>query len=133
MATTFPVRVITTSIGRDWRDVYAFAGAPENLPLWAAGLASGVRRDGADLIADSPSGFVRVRFVPANDYGVLDHTVTLPDGTEVYVPLRVVANGSGAEVIFTLYQLAHMSDADLARDAEMVETDLATLKGLLER
>lgn len=133
MATTHPVRVITTSIGRDWRDVYAFAGAHENLPQWAAGLAAGVRRDGADLIADSPSGPVRVRFVPANDYGVLDHTVTLPNGTEVYVPLRVVANGSGAEVIFTLYQLAHMSDADLARDADMVEADLATLKELLER
>jgi hypothetical protein len=133
MATTYPVRIITTSIARDWREVCAFVGTPENLPQWAAGLASGVRKDGADLIAESPVGPVRVRFVPANDFGVLDHTVTLPDGGEVYVPLRVVANGGGAEVMFTLYQLAHMSEANLARDADMVERDLSTLKGLMER
>lgn len=133
MATTYSARVITTTIARDWRDVYAFAGKPENFPRWAAGLASGVQKDGAEWIAQSPDGAVRVRFAPVNDYGVVDHTVTLPDGNEVYIPLRVIANGSGAEVMLTLYRLPDMSDAVFARDAAMVEKDLATLKQLMER
>lgn len=129
----YSARVITTSIARDWRDVYAFASKPENLPQWAAGLASGVQKDGAGWVTQSPDGPVRVRFAPANDYGVIDHTVTLPNGTDVYIPLRVIANGAGAEVMFTLYRLPHMSEAVFARDTGMVEKDLSTLKQLMER
>jgi hypothetical protein len=63
---------------------------------------------------------------------VLDHHVALPDGTEVYVPMRVVANGSGSEVVFTLYRTQGMSEEILARDIGLVSKDLAVLKGLLE-
>jgi hypothetical protein len=49
-------------------------------------------------VAHGSGGDVHVRFSPENPYGVLDHWVTLPDGTELYMPLRVVANGDGAEV-----------------------------------
>jgi hypothetical protein len=35
---------------------------------------------------------------------VLDHTVVLPDGTEVYVPMRVVPNGGGSEVMLVLFR-----------------------------
>jgi len=63
---------------------------------------------------------------------VLDHYVTLPDGTECYNPLRIVANGAGSEVTFTLFRLPRMSDDAYAADAEAVTRDLATLKALLE-
>jgi hypothetical protein len=48
-------------------------------------------------------------------------------------PMRVVANGDGAEVVFTLFQRDGMSDDEMARDAAMVSRDLAALKALLER
>jgi hypothetical protein len=64
---------------------------------------------------------------------VLDHTVTTPAGVEVYVPMRVLANGSGSEVIFTLFRLPDMSDAQYAEDMRLVERDLAALKDLLEK
>ncbi|WP_419232512.1 SRPBCC family protein [Gordonia sp. CPCC 205515] len=106
--------------------VYAFAADPDNLPQWAAGLASGVRRVGDTLVVDSPMGEVTVRFEPTNRYGILDHDVTLPDGTVVANPLRVLAHPEGAEVIFTVRQ-RDMTDEQFEADCAAVERDLAAL------
>ena len=131
--TTLPARIIHRSIQRDWRAVYAFAGKPENMPRWASGLASGLTRDGEDWIADGgPVGNVRVRFSPPNDFGVIDHTVTLPDGVKVENPLRVVPNGDGAEVMFTLLRQPDMDDAAFEQDAAHVARDLDALARLME-
>jgi hypothetical protein len=83
-------------------------------------------------VANTSDGAIQVRFTPRNDHGVLDHHVTLANGIAVHVPMRVVANGSGSEVIFTLFRTPGMSDEDLARDIEWVTKDLGTLKALLE-
>ncbi|WP_458042840.1 MULTISPECIES: SRPBCC family protein [Bacteria] len=107
--------------------VYAYALKVENLPAWAAGLAqSDVTRDGDDLVVASPMGPVRVRFVERNPFGVLDHDVTLPSGTVVTNPLRVVAHPEGSEVIFTVRQI-ELTDDEFARDIRMVEADLDRL------
>ena len=112
--------------------VYDFVADPDNLPRWAAGLAQAeVRRDGEDVIAASPMGEVRVRFVPRNEYGVLDHDVTLPTGEVVNNPMRVLEHPEGAEVVFTVRQLG-ASDEDFARDCDAVARDLETLRELVE-
>lgn len=112
--------------------VYDFAAEPDNLPRWAAGLAtSEVTRRGDELLVESPMGTVTVRFVPRNTLGVVDHEVVLPTGDTVLNPLRVLAHPQGAEVVFTIRQLA-MSDDEFDRDTQMVEKDLAQLKSLLE-
>ena len=64
---------------------------------------------------------------------MLDHYVRPARGDEIYVPVRVIANGSGTEVLFTLFRLPGMSDAQFAQDAALVERDLKTLKELMER
>jgi hypothetical protein len=51
---------------------------------------------------------------------------------EIYVPMRVVANGGDSEVMLTLFQRADMSDDVYAQDIRWVEQDLRTLKGILE-
>ncbi len=131
--TPLPARIIHRTIRRDWRAVYAFAARPENMPLWASGLAAGLTRDGDDWIADGgPVGNVRVRFTPPNDFGVIDHKVTLPNGIEVENALRVVPNGDGAEVMFTLLRQPDMDDAAFERDAAHVAQDLETLARLME-
>lgn len=125
-------RHVSQVIQRDPSEVYAFMTEPMNLPRWAAGLAqSEVTQDGDRLLVDSPMGRVTVAFTSRNDLGVLDHTVTLPDGTEVYNPLRVIPHPEGAEVIFTIRQL-NASDEDFDRDTDMVRADLETLNSLLE-
>lgn len=110
--------------------VYRFAGDPDNLPSWAAGLASGVRRDGELLVVDSPMGKVTVRFAESNAFGILDHEVRLPDGTAVDNPLRVLSHPLGAEVVFTVRQ-RDLSDEDFDTDCAAVQADLDRLRGLL--
>ncbi len=129
----FESRHISIRIHKPAAEVYAFTRDPESFPKWAAGLAAGLTRDGDRWIAHGPGGDVTVRFSPPNDYGVLDHWVTLPDGTELYMPLRVVANGDGAEVGMTLYRPPTLyDDAAFDRDAAAVARDLAKLKALVE-
>jgi hypothetical protein len=63
---------------------------------------------------------------------VLDHDVTLPSGETVHNPMRVLANGDGSEVVFTLYRRPAVSDAEYEADAAAVAADLERLKALLE-
>ena len=111
--------------------VYEFASEVENLPRWAAGLAQAdVVRVDDTLIVESPMGRVKVRFVERNAFGVLDHDVTLPSGTVVTNPVRVLAHPNGAEVVFTVRQI-DLDDAEFDRDIETVAADLDRLAGLL--
>jgi len=129
-----PARIIHVGIAKSWQEVYAFAANPENMPLWASGLAAGLAKEGDDWIGDGgPVGKVRVRFAPANPFGILDHTVTMENGLIVENPLRVVRNGDGAEIMFTLLQREDLDDAAFEADAAHVLRDLETLKDLLER
>jgi uncharacterized protein YndB with AHSA1/START domain len=126
------VQHVSVTIDRAPGDVYAFVANPENLPRWAAGLSSGIRRVAGEWIADSPMGPVKVRFAAPNAVGVLDHDVVLPSGEVVHNPLRVVPNGSASEVTFTLFQRPGMTQQQFVADAVAVRRDLATLKQLLE-
>ena len=125
-------RHLAVVIRRSPDEVYALAADPAHLPSWAAGLAAGeVRSDGDTLVVDSPMGEVRVRFTPTNAFGVLDHEVTLPDGTATLNPLRVLPHPHGSEVVFTL-RGTDGDDDEFEQDAAAVAEDLERLRGLLE-
>ena len=130
---THGVRHITMSIERSPEDVYAFASKPANLPRWAAGLSASINLIDGQWVAESDMGRVTVLFAPTNQFGVLDHAVSLPDDGSVLNPLRVLPNGDGSEVVFTLFHREGVSVEDFEADAAAVEKDLATLKELLER
>jgi hypothetical protein len=131
--TVFPVvRHVSVSILRPPADVYAFAAEPLNLPRWASGLSGSIAGVNDEWVAESPMGRVTIRFVSPNDLGVLDHDVVLESGERFHNPMRVVANGDGSEVVFTLYRRPGMTDEEFAADARAVEDDLRTLKRLLE-
>jgi hypothetical protein len=126
-------RHVSIGIDRPVTEVYDIAADPLNLPEWAAGLAgTRVEYDGEQWFTESPMGRVTFTFAPRNDFGVLDHDVTLPSGETVYNPLRVISDGDGCEVIFTLRQRPEMTDEDFERDADAVAQDLAALKSLVE-
>lgn len=126
-------RHMSTHIDRPAREVYAYASNPVNLPDWAHGLGRSVENvDGRWIAESSPLGRVEVAFAPENDFGVLDHDVTLPTGETVHNPVRVLVDGDGSEVVFTLRRRPGMSDDDFRRDMDAVSTDLATLKRVLE-
>lgn len=71
-------------------------------------------------------------FVPRNDLGVLDHTVTLSSGQKLTNYMRVIPNGAGSEVLFTLFQSEGMTDQQFEEDAALVLSDLQTLRRVLE-
>jgi hypothetical protein len=127
------VRNISVSIHRSPTDVYAFVSNGENIPRWAAGLGTSIRRVDGEWIADGPIGSVRVRFTPSNDLGVADHDVTLETGVTVHNPIRVVPNGAGSTVIFTLMRQPGVSQQEFDQDAHTVQKDLEMLKAILER
>ena len=133
MATVLESRTLSVTIARPPRKVYEFVSNPENLPRWAAGLGKSVRKTGAGWVVETPQGPMQLRFAEKNDFGVLDHHVTTAQGVEIYVPMRVVPNGSGSGVTFTLFRMPEMSDKRFAEDTGMVERDLKTLKSTLER
>jgi hypothetical protein len=120
------------TIARDWREVYDLASIPENWPRWASGLGKAFENVGDEWIAEGPEGPIRIRFIARNSYGILDHWVTPAPGVEIYIPLRVIANQSGAEVMLTLFHLPGMTDDKFSADAEWVQRDLAALKQLME-
>lgn len=126
-------RHLGVRIERTADDVYAFAGNPTNLPTWAPGLGSAVTQENGRWIADSPMGRVEFAFVPPNDYGVLDHEVTLPSGEVVLNPMRAIPDGMASDVVFTLRRRPGVSDEDFENDAAAVARDLGTLKRVLEQ
>jgi hypothetical protein len=125
-------RHLSEHIDRPARVVYEYASDPANLAHWAPGLGASVRLEDGRWLVDVPGGSAEVVFVPRNDLGVLDHEVHLPDGTIVYVPFRVIADGERSEVVFTVRRAAGMTDDEFDRDAAAVTADLALLKRILE-
>lgn len=124
---------LSVVIDRPAAAVYEFAGDPANLPRWAAGLArAAMERVDGQWVAQSPMGRVTVGFVEHNDFGVLDHVVTLPSGDSVYNPLRVIPYGEASEVVFTLRRQPGMTDQQFQADADAVRADLASLALILE-
>ncbi len=126
------VRHISVPIERPPADVYRYASKVENLPRWATGLGNQGRNVDGAWVADSPMGRIRVRFAPANELGVLDHDVTLESGVTIRNPMRVVPNGQGSEVVFSLFREPDVSNEKFEEDARWVAKDLKILKGLLE-
>ena len=132
MIRTSEVRHVDVSIDRPAAVVYDFMSKGENLVRWATGLGSEYEQRGDEWLVRGPDGLVRARLPKLNEFGVVDHTVTLPTGATVYIPIRIIPNGEGATVSVTLLRLDGVSDEKFDADARWVARDLATLKSVLE-
>lgn len=130
---TWSATHISVSINRSPKEVYDFTSNPLNMPKWAAGLSGSIKKDGDHWVSESPMGKVKVVFARANDFGVIDHDVTLENGKTFHNPLRVLKNQKGSEVVFTLYRDPSVTDQEYERDAGMVKKDLLKLKELIEK
>jgi hypothetical protein len=127
------------------REVMAVAGQLDRLPEWAQGFASGVERvlvrapdgesgvEGERWVVDASFGRVEAEFAVDVERGILDHDVTMPDGTVVHNRLRVEPRPHGSELVFTLVRQPGMTDEQWRADAEAVAADLHRLAALCEK
>jgi Polyketide cyclase / dehydrase and lipid transport len=127
------VRVIHLSIDAAPEQVARYVADPRTMPVWAPNFGHAITpAENGEWVMETATGPFRVRFAAPNDAGVLDHWVRAPDGTEFHNPIRVVPNGSGSELSFTLFRQPGWSHADFDRDEGLVRADLERLRALLE-
>ena len=125
-------RIVTVELAAPASRVYTFASNPANMQQGAPAFVKSIANVNGEWIIDSNLGKVKIEFATANPFGVLDHVVTLPDGRAFNNPMRVVPNGAGSLVTFTLFRQDGMSDAEFEPDAGMIESDLQALKRVVE-
>jgi hypothetical protein len=123
---------VSERVDRPAAEVYDYAANPANLERWAPGLGGSVVQQGGQWFVDTPDGRFRFHFVPRNDLGVLDHYLTPDVGAVVHVPMRVIADGDGSEVVLTVRRRPDMTDDEFKADGDAVAADLARLKRILE-
>lgn len=123
---------MNTSINSNPQIVYDFVSNLENLPRWASNTFPSIKEVNGEWVVDTSQGQNKVMLAERNNFGILDHYVKLTSGVEVYVPMRVVKNGDGSEVMLTVFQTPEMTDERYAEDIITVEKDLNHLKTIIE-
>ncbi len=126
-------KTLSISILSKPEKVYKFVSDLKNLPKWAKTFCRSIRKKDGDWVVETAQGPLKIRIAGENDLGVLDHYLNPVSGGEIFVPIRVVPNAGGSEVIFTIFQYPGMSDKNFIEDARLVEKDLRTLKMVLEK
>jgi hypothetical protein len=125
---------LSVTIDRDWRELYDQFWRPEEFPRWASGLSdASLKYVDGEWRANGPGGPITIIFTSHNAYGIMDHWARLDPRRTIYIPLRVIENGDGAEVMLTLFRQPGMTDEKFAEDADWVRRDLKRLKALAER
>jgi hypothetical protein len=126
------VRELSISIHRSTVETYEFLSMPENFAQWMWGPGTALCRAGSDWIAQTAEGPVTFCLTDHNPFGVVDCSLTRQGGHSVYVPLRIVANPAGCELVLTLFSHKDTSDEKLAITSEQAMRNLKAAKRILE-
>ncbi len=129
----YATRILSQPVAAAANDVYEFARRIENMPQWAAGLVTQVSQEDGAWFTDTPGGRIRIAMAPRNEFGVLDHDVTMPDGVTTHNALRVTPVGDGSLLAFVVLRPPEATDAAFEGDCALVARDLKTLGALVER
>jgi len=124
--------VVHTSILAPRDELVAFLADLNNWKAWAPWVRSVRRFSPTNWTLDTDAGSMSIHFVEPNPLGVLDHEVTLASGVTVLNSMRVLANGSGSELVMVLFQSPEASTEEFERDVQAVRDDLARIKKVAE-
>jgi len=126
--------VVTVSIDRSYAEVYGFCAEPVNFGRWNL-LPDALLEPlgGQEYLVDLPQGRRVMRFMPHNDFGVLDYQVLAPgESSGPTRPLRLISNETGADLQMTWFQQPGVSDEQFRSEVEWLRSDLLRLKTFLE-
>jgi hypothetical protein len=117
----------TATLPVNAEEAFAFLAQPENLPRWAVGFARDIRREGADWIVQTAQGEMPIRVVAEAAQGTIDFHMEVASGLEAVAYSRVVPNDTGAEYVFTQFQLPGMTDEVFAAQRAALAEELSIL------
>jgi hypothetical protein len=124
--------VVHISVLTPPHELIAFLADVNNWRTWAPWVRSVKRASARDWTLETEAGPMTVRFVEPNSLGVLDHEVALASGVTVLNSMRVLANGSGSELVMVIFQSQNVSSEEFERDVHAVRGDLARIKEVAE-
>jgi hypothetical protein len=122
------------TIDRPAAEVHAFLADAENWPRWAVVnvLAVEPGDNPGWWKMSTPDGPARFRIYADIATGIVDHDFGDETGGVVRVPARVVGNERSADFLITITQPPELSDDAFESLLGSLETELATLKMVLE-
>lgn len=130
-----PARSLTKSVAidRPVPEVYDYLADARNWPQWSIVNVLTIEPtsdpDWWQMTTPHGPGKLRIRGDAAT--GLLDHDFRDPQAAWT-VPARAVPNGRGTEFLITFFQPPALDDEEFHRQAALVDTELATLKKILE-
>jgi len=126
--------VVTVSIDRSYADVYAFCADPVNFARWNLTPESPMTPlGGYEYLVELPQGRRVMRFMPANNLGILDYKVYEQGETDGPTrPIRLVRNEAGTDLQLTWFQQPGVSEEQFNSEVEWLRSDLLRLKTFLE-
>lgn len=117
----------------DAHKVFKFTSNLENLPKWGSSVCKTVKKTDSGYMCESPMGEKKIRTVTDGKLGVIDQYLSLSRSDELMMPIRVIPNGSGAEVLCTMFQHSDLSDEKYEEQLSSMQMELDRLKDLMER
>jgi len=122
----------TVSIATGGARVFDFVSNPENLPVWAKGFCTSIRREEGRWVISSPGGEIALGMTTDAKLGVVDFHLSPAPGIESVAASRVVHAGEGCAYIFTFHQTPGLPDEVFENQKRSLGGELTILKELME-
>lgn len=110
--------------------VLEFVGDARNIPRWAPGFASAIRRDGARWILTGAGGEFAIALVANLEAGTVDVLRDVDPTSGAFA--RVIPNGCGSEMLFTLLFPPDATPSAVTAQMATVDAELETVRRLVE-
>lgn len=132
-----PTKTLSVDIAAAFDAVMSELASAASHPSWATEFFSGeaepISADEIRITVPRMGGVCEMKIEAQRDYGVINiylAPVGVPYGKPL--PVRVIENGEGATVLWTLAQFPGMSNAAFEAGCASMQKELATLKSKLE-
>src|SRR5262245_61195873 len=105
------VKTLTASLPASADSTYKHISDPDNLPYWHSSFCKALKRDSGSLFVESPRGNVLVHFIRGDHSLVLDIVVLMAEGVRLTHAIRLLPNGDGSEIVWTLIKPDGLSES----------------------
>jgi uncharacterized protein YndB with AHSA1/START domain len=120
----------TISIRATPSDVFDLLSDASAFPRWAPAFAPAIRPDGDHWIVERGGSETRIAVPTSREYGTVDILRAEEPRSGAFT--RVLPNGEGSELLFTLFFAAGTDEEAVAAQMTTVEQELEAVRSLCE-